>query len=46
MTDSVLLAEESVVAKCIEFLLGLSHESVESCFHVGQFVSNVVHQDL
>ena len=42
----VCVTEYGGVAEGVEFLLSLAHERVESCFHIWEFVSNVVHQYL
>jgi hypothetical protein len=42
----MLFAKERRVAKVVELLLSLTHQRVESSFHIRQFVSNMVHEDL
>lgn len=45
-THPMLLAQESSIAKSIEFLLSLAHEGIQSRLHVWQLLTNVTHQDL
>lgn len=42
----MLVAEQGRVAIRVELLLGLAHQCVQPRLHIGQFLSNVVHQDL
>lgn len=42
----VLLAEERGIAKRVELLLRLAHQRVQAGLHVGQLLSDMVHQDL
>jgi hypothetical protein len=45
-TYLVRIAELCSVAERVQLLLGLSHEGVESSFHVWKFFTNVVNQNL
>jgi hypothetical protein len=42
----MLFTKEGGISKRVQFLLRLSHQGVESGLHVGQLVTNVVHEDL
>lgn len=45
-TNPVLLSEEGRVSERVEFLLSLTHESVETSLHIGKLLSDMVHEHL
>ena len=42
----ILVAKQGCVPIRVELLLGLAHQGVQPCLHIGQFLSNVAHQNL
>jgi hypothetical protein len=46
MTNPMLFAKERRVSKGIELLLSLAHQRIEPSFHIGQLVSNMIHENL
>lgn len=45
-THLVLVAKERGITKRGELLLGLTHECIQTSLHIGEFLADVVDQDL
>lgn len=42
----ILVTVDCGISERIQLLLGLTHQSIQTRFHIGQFVTDMIHQDL